>query len=236
MACSVLVLVIRVHGGGGTSGGACGAAMCVAGADGVEHRDELLQLVVVEGVDGLGVARVHQGVDPVEETAAGGGDVADDLPPIGCRALARDERRLLELVEQSRDRRPLLDHPLADGEGRDPRRPCPADDPQGVVLRQAQPRRLDDPRHRSADDRRGPEERDGRLLAARAERLTLLDLGLEPGASGHDSGCQDDCCHDKQIVNGAQGLRSRARRRSSDRARSSDPGKLRRSRRCVSST
>src|SRR5829696_7250435 len=64
-------------------------------------------------------------VEPVEQPAAGGGDVADDLPAIGRCPLALDQSRLLELVEQPGDRRPLLDHPLAHGERRDPGGPCP---------------------------------------------------------------------------------------------------------------
>src|SRR5829696_3739234 len=71
--------------------GARRAALGVAGANRVEHRDELFELGVAQGVDRFRVARVDQWIEPVEQSTASGRHVTDDLPPIGRRPLALDQ-------------------------------------------------------------------------------------------------------------------------------------------------
>src|SRR5215217_6761523 len=134
-------------------------ALGVRRAHRVEQAHQRLHLVLGERPDGGRVARVHERVQFVEQPLAAGSGVADHLAPVGERALAAHEPRFLQLVEQPGDRGPLLQHALANGERGNAPRPRAADDAEGVVLRKAQPERLDDALEHPTHYRRGPQQR-----------------------------------------------------------------------------
>src|SRR6476661_4620407 len=170
------------HGSGGrrpNGGGSRSTSLEIRPAYCVQQGDEALDLEAAERCHSLFVCGVHERVERVEQLPTSVGDEAEDLPAIRHAPLSPDEGRLLELVEQSRDRGALLDHALADRQRRNPAGSCAADDAERVVLSQTQAIRLHDSGQRAAHDRRGAEQGDRRLLRGRLERLGLPDLAQD---------------------------------------------------------
>ena len=117
-------------------------------------------------------------IERFEQLPAGVGHEAQHLSPVRETSFATNEVGALELVEQARDRRAFLDHPLADRERRDSAGAGAANYPKRIVLGETQTSRLDDACERSIHDRRRAEQCDRGLLCDRTKRLGLPDLAL----------------------------------------------------------
>src|SRR5918999_2295444 len=159
-------------------GGASGAAYGVGVAHGVQIIEKLVELLIGEYRYRFLIGRIDKGVDLVEELLPFARDVADHLTTVGTRALAPDQPCLLELVEETRDGRSFLDHPVANSKRGNSHTPRPTDDAKRVVLREAQLPRLQHARNRAPDDRRRAQKGERRLLRAGPEGTVLLDLSL----------------------------------------------------------
>ena len=85
-------------------------------------------------------------------------NATQDEPAVRSGTLAGDVTRRFELVDETRYPCCLLDHPLANGERRQPLFTSAAQDAEDVVLRQRHALLLDNLGHRSLDDRRGAQE------------------------------------------------------------------------------
>jgi hypothetical protein len=153
-----------------------GTAFGVRGADRVEESDQLVEVALAQRRHRRLVCRVNLRVELVEELLAGVGDATDNLTAIRNRALASDQARRLEAIENARDRRPFLDHPIADRKGRDTTRARAANDAEGVVLGEAQSVRVDDARNGPSNNRRRAEEGNRPFLPSRSEWLSLTNL------------------------------------------------------------
>src|SRR5690349_13195662 len=127
-------------------------ALGIGHAHGVQQTDEPLELQLTEGCYGVLVGGVHERVQRVEQLPTSVGHKAEDLTPIRYASLSPDEHRVLELVEESRDRGTLFDHPFTDRKRRNPTSSRATDDPKRVVLSQAQPIWLNDSRQRAVHD------------------------------------------------------------------------------------
>ena len=147
--------------------------------DAFEELDQRALLVVAERAHGDVVRVFHRDVERVEHGEAAVGDVAEHLAAIGRRALAAREAGRLELVEETRDARRLVDHAVANDERRQSGRARAAQDPQHVVLLHGDAALRDDLREVPLDERRRSENADGDFGLDRMEGASLRDLFLD---------------------------------------------------------
>jgi len=142
---------------------------------------ELMQVVVCERADGCIVSRSHVGVEVGEQRQAALRDVAQHLSPVRRAPLAPNETRAVELVEQPRDARRFVNHPVANDQRRQAVVSRAPKDPQHVVLL----RRGPSPRHNRGkvpvDQRSRSKNAHGHFRLQRMERPPLFDLFLDGG-------------------------------------------------------
>ena len=148
------------------------------GADGVEESDEFQDLGPAQAAEGLPVGRGHDGAKLREKPQAPGGDVDQDAPAIPGASPTLHERLGLETVQQARDPRSLLDHPVGDLECGQARRSRAVEDPEDVVLLARDAAGLHDLREAPPREVRGPEQGQEAFLLGARERLRLAYLAL----------------------------------------------------------
>ena len=143
----------------------------------------MLPFGVVEHRAGALVGHVHRGIQRLEQLDAFRCDVAEDLPPVRRRPLAHHVTRGLELVQQPGDPRCFFDHPVANGERRQPGLSRAAEDAKDVVLLNGDPVHFHHLREVALHHRRGAENIDHDLFRGRSKRSRLLDLVTKRAAA-----------------------------------------------------
>ena len=138
------------------------------GTDPVQQVNKRADFIVRKRREDRLIRLVNAGIELCEEPETAGRDVAKHLPPI-LSPLSPNEVPPLEAVDQPRDARGAVGHPLGDRQGGESALPSAAEDPEDAVLLQGESGRLDDATELLLDPPLGAKEDSDGLLAARLE-------------------------------------------------------------------
>ena len=132
----------------------------------------------------MGVGAIHGRIEVGEHFEATGRDATEHLSAVGAAPVTSHQTRLLEFIEKPRNRGPLVDHAVTDSERGQAIVAGAAQNAQHVVLGETQSVGFDEAGVVPRDHRGRAQQGNGRLLGARSERASLLDLLLDGAGAG----------------------------------------------------
>ena len=152
----------------------------MAGAHALQEFDERALLVFGEVSDGEIIGLPHLFFELGQHLEPAWRDVAEHLTAVGRRPIAPSKPGLLEFVEQARDARSRVDHPVANDERRQPFVAGAAQNSQNVVLLHGDAGPGDDLREMALDQRGRSEDAHRDFCFYGMEGPALDDLRLDP--------------------------------------------------------